>query len=40
MIGEHRFVRRSLDEVQKITDQHVQMIDELQKKKDTELLAK
>ncbi len=30
--------RRSLDEVQKITDQHVGMIDELQKKKDTELL--
>ena len=32
--------RRSLDEVQKITDQHVHLIDELQKKKDTELLAK
>ena len=32
--------RRSLDEVQKITDQHVGMIDELQKKKDTELLNK
>ena len=32
--------RRSLDEVQKITDQHVSMIDELQKKKDTELLGK
>jgi ribosome recycling factor len=32
--------RRGLDEVQKITDQHVKMIDELQKKKDTELLAK
>ena len=30
--------RRSLDEVQKITDQHVGLIDELQKKKDTELL--
>ena len=32
--------RRSLDEVQKITDQHVAMIDELQKKKDAELLGK
>ena len=32
--------RRSLDEVQKITDQHVTMIDELQKKKDSELLGK
>jgi ribosome recycling factor len=32
--------RRGLDEVQKITDQHVKLIDELQKKKDTELLAK
>ena len=32
--------RRSLDEVQKITDQHVAMIDELQKKKDGELLGK
>jgi ribosome recycling factor len=32
--------RRSLDEVQKITDQHVGMIDELQKKKDGELLGK
>ena len=32
--------RRSLDEVQKITDQHVAMIDELQKKKDAELLNK
>ena len=32
--------RRGLDEVQKITDQHVAMIDELQKKKDTELLGK
>lgn len=32
--------RRSLDEVQKITDQHVLMIDELQKKKDHELLGK
>ena len=32
--------RRGLEEVQKITDQHVGMIDELQKKKDTELLGK
>ena len=32
--------RRGLDEVQKITDQHVALIDELQKKKDTELLGK
>ena len=32
--------RRSLDEVQKITDQHIALIDDLQKKKDTELLGK
>src|ERR671918_2958 len=32
--------RRSLDEVQKITDQHIHLIDDLQKKKDTELLGK
>ena len=32
--------RRALDEVQKITDQHVTMIDEIQKKKDGELLGK
>jgi ribosome recycling factor len=32
--------RRALDEVQKITDQHVLMIDDLQKKKDLELLGK
>ena len=32
--------RRALDEVQKITDQHVGMIDDLQKKKDQELLSK
>src|SRR5687767_11796710 len=32
--------RRGLDEVQKITDQHVHLIDELQKKKDQELLSK
>jgi ribosome recycling factor len=32
--------RRGLDDVQKITDQHVTMIDDLQKKKDGELLGK
>jgi len=32
--------RRGLDEVQKITNQHVSAIDELQKKKDAELLGK
>jgi ribosome recycling factor len=32
--------RRALDDVQKVTDQHVAMIDELQKKKDSELLGK
>jgi ribosome recycling factor len=32
--------RRGLDEVQKITDQHISLIDELQKKKDGELLGK
>jgi len=32
--------RRALDEVQKITDQHVTMLDEMQKKKDHELLGK
>ena len=32
--------RKGLDEVQKITDNHVKTIDELQKKKDTELLGK
>jgi ribosome recycling factor len=32
--------RRGLDEVQKATDQHIAMIDELQKKKDSELLGK
>ena len=32
--------RRGLDEVQKITDQHIQLIDDLQKKKDAELLSK
>jgi ribosome recycling factor len=32
--------RRALEEVQKITDQHVSMIDDLQKKKDQELLGR
>ena len=32
--------RRSLDEVQKMTDQHCSLIDDLQKKKDVELLGK
>ena len=32
--------RRSLDEVQKITDQHITMIDDIQKKKDSDLLGK
>ncbi len=32
--------RRGLDDVQKITDQHIVLIDDLQKKKDTELLSK
>jgi ribosome recycling factor len=32
--------RRGLDEVQKITDQHIGLIDEVQKKKDGELLGK
>jgi ribosome recycling factor len=32
--------RRGLDEVQKITDQHIAAIDDLQKKKDAELLGK
>jgi ribosome recycling factor len=32
--------RRSLDEVQKITDQQVTLIDEVQRKKDSELLGK
>ena len=32
--------RKGLDEVQKITDQHIHLIDDLQKKKDTELLGK
>jgi ribosome recycling factor len=32
--------RKGLDEIQKITDSHVRQIDELQKKKDQELLGK
>jgi ribosome recycling factor len=32
--------RRALDDIQKITDQHVALIDDIQKKKDTELLGK
>jgi ribosome recycling factor len=32
--------KRALDEVQKITDQHVKLIDDLQHKKDQELLGK
>ena len=31
--------RKGLDQVQKITDEHVKLIDELQKKKDAELLG-
>ena len=32
--------KKGLDEVQKITDQHVTLIDDIQKKKDAELLGK
>src|SRR3954464_6970368 len=32
--------RKGLEEVQKMTDQHIKAIDELQKKKDTELLGR
>src|ERR671925_1418070 len=32
--------KRGLDDVQKITDQHIHLIDDLQKKKDQELLGK
>ena len=32
--------KRGLDEVQKITDQHIHLIDELQKKKDSDLLGR
>ena len=31
--------RKGLDQVQKVTDEHVRLIDELQKKKDQELLG-
>ncbi len=31
--------RRGLDEVQKITDGHIKLVDDLQKKKDSELLG-
>jgi ribosome recycling factor len=31
--------RKGLDQIQKLTDEHVKMIDELQKKKDQELLV-
>ena len=32
--------RRAIDEVQKITDQHIELADEVQKKKDADLLGK
>jgi ribosome recycling factor len=32
--------KRALDEVQKITDQHIEMIDDLQEKKDADLLKR
>jgi len=32
--------RKGLDEVQKLTDKHIQLVDDLQKKKDAELLGK
>ena len=32
--------RRALEDVQKVTDQHVSIIDEIQKKKDAELLGR
>jgi ribosome recycling factor len=32
--------KKGLDEVQKLTDQHVELIDELQKKKDADLLGR
>src|SRR5919198_5460991 len=32
--------RKGLDEIQKLTDHHIRQIDELQRKKDTELLGK
>ena len=32
--------RKGLDEIQKLTDNHVKLIDDAQKKKDTELLGR
>jgi ribosome recycling factor len=32
--------RKGLEEIQKVTDQHIQMIDDLQRKKDADLLGK
>jgi ribosome recycling factor len=32
--------RKGLDEVQKLTDRHIQLVDDLQKKKDADLLGK
>ena len=32
--------KRGLDEIQKLTDQHITQVDELQKKKDSELLTR
>ena len=32
--------RKGLDEVQRLTDTHVKLVDELQKKKDADLLGK
>jgi ribosome recycling factor len=44
MLKEHQISeddeKRSLDEVQKITDLHIKLIDDLQQKKDAELLGK
>jgi ribosome recycling factor len=44
MLKEHEISeddeKRALDEVQKITDQHVKAIDDLQQKKDQELLGR
>ena len=44
MLKEHKISeddeKRALDEVQKVTDAHIKMIDDLQKKKDQELLGK
>ena len=44
MLKEHQISeddeKRALEEVQKITDHHISLIDELQKKKDADLLGK